>query len=88
LPPKVNPELANFGFLAEHDPLLVQIASAAEKACSSGPNTTLIKHREFVNSRFADHGVRQCRCEFIRTIRMPSGGAQINPSHAEPENDE
>ena len=36
----------NFGFLAEHDPLLVQIAAAAERAFASDPNTTLIKLRQ------------------------------------------
>lgn len=41
-----NPESTNFAFLAEHDPLFVQIASAAEKAFSSDPNTTLIKLRQ------------------------------------------
>jgi len=33
--PIENPESANFAFLAEHDPLFVQIASAAEKAFPS-----------------------------------------------------
>jgi len=36
----------NFGFLAEHDPLLEQIAAAAERAFASDPNTTLIKLRQ------------------------------------------
>lgn len=36
----------NFGFLAEHDPLFFQIASAAEHAFYSDPNTTLIKLRQ------------------------------------------
>ena len=39
-------ESTNFGFLAEHDTLFVQIASSAEKAFSSDPNTTLIKLRQ------------------------------------------
>jgi type I restriction enzyme, R subunit len=37
---------ANFGFLAEHDPLFVDLAKAAEQAFSSDPNTTLIKLRQ------------------------------------------
>ncbi|MGM0858881.1 MAG: type I restriction-modification system endonuclease [Pseudomonadota bacterium] len=37
---------ANFGFLAEHDALFVQLASAAEGAFASDPNTTLIKLRQ------------------------------------------
>ncbi|WHI45599.1 type I restriction-modification system endonuclease [Microbulbifer sp. VAAF005] len=36
----------NFAFLAEHDPLFVQLACAAERAFSSDPNTTLIKLRQ------------------------------------------
>ncbi|KFC84276.1 type I restriction-modification system endonuclease [Buttiauxella agrestis] len=36
----------NFSFLAEHDPLFLQIAAAAENAFSGDPNTTLIKLRQ------------------------------------------
>ncbi|PSL10832.1 type I restriction enzyme R subunit [Marinobacterium halophilum] len=36
----------NFHFLAEHDPLFVQLASAAEHTFASDPNTTLIKLRQ------------------------------------------
>ncbi|BBM01955.1 restriction endonuclease subunit S [Microbulbifer sp. GL-2] len=36
----------NFGFLAEHDALFVQLASSAERALYSAPNTTLIKLRQ------------------------------------------
>ncbi|CAA6828057.1 MAG: Type I restriction-modification system, restriction subunit R (EC [uncultured Thiotrichaceae bacterium] len=36
----------NFSFLKEHDPLFVELASAAERAFSSDPNTTLIKLRQ------------------------------------------
>lgn len=39
-------ESANFAFLAEHDALFVELASAAERAFSSDPNTTLIKLRQ------------------------------------------
>ncbi|WP_323750376.1 type I restriction-modification system endonuclease [Marinobacter sp.] len=41
----INPS-ANFAFLAEHEPLFVELASAAERAFSSDPNTTLIKLRQ------------------------------------------
>uniref|UniRef100_UPI00356A4A25 DUF4145 domain-containing protein n=1 Tax=Marinobacter sp. TaxID=50741 RepID=UPI00356A4A25 len=41
----INPP-ANFAFLAEHDPLFVELSSAAERAFSSDPNTTLIKLRQ------------------------------------------
>lgn len=37
----------NFSFLAEHDPLFVELAEAAERTFSSDPNTTLIKLRQF-----------------------------------------
>lgn len=43
---QIIPDTANFGFLAEHDPLFAQIATAAERAFSSDPNTTLIKLRQ------------------------------------------
>ncbi|WP_092032354.1 type I restriction-modification system endonuclease [Marinobacter sp. DSM 26671] len=36
----------NFGFLAEHDPLFVDLAESAERVFSSDPNTTLIKLRQ------------------------------------------
>lgn len=41
-----NNTSANFGFLAEHDELFVQLAAAAERAFASDPNTTLIKLRQ------------------------------------------
>lgn len=40
-----NPS-TNFAFLAEHDPLFVELAGTAERAFSSDPNTTLIKLRQ------------------------------------------
>jgi type I restriction enzyme R subunit len=39
-------EPSNFGFLAEHDALFVELASAAERAFAADPNTTLIKLRQ------------------------------------------
>lgn len=39
-------QTTNFGFLAEHDPLFVEIAQSAERAFASDPNTTLIKLRQ------------------------------------------
>ena len=44
--PTPHTQSQNFGFLAEHDPLFVQLAGAAEQAFSSDPNTTLIKLRQ------------------------------------------
>lgn len=40
------PITSNFGFIAEHDPLLAELAQAAERAFASDPNTTLIKLRQ------------------------------------------
>lgn len=37
---------SNFSFLSEHDPLFVELASAAEQAFISDPNTSLIKLRQ------------------------------------------
>ena len=37
---------SNFSFLAEHDPIFVELAKAAERSFSSDPNTTLIKLRQ------------------------------------------
>ncbi|MCD1587667.1 type I restriction-modification system endonuclease [Halomonas sp. IOP_14] len=39
-------QISNFGFLAEHDPLFVELALSAERAFASDPNTTLIKLRQ------------------------------------------
>lgn len=52
----------NFSFLAEHDPLFVEIASAAERAFSSDPNTTLIKLRQ-LGEALAQHLAALCGLE-------------------------
>lgn len=39
-------QTSNFGFLAEHDPLFVELTLSAERAFASDPNTTLIKLRQ------------------------------------------
>lgn len=39
-------QTSNFDFLAEHDPLFVELALSAERAFASDPNTTLIKLRQ------------------------------------------
>ncbi|MBU0808524.1 MAG: type I restriction-modification system endonuclease [Gammaproteobacteria bacterium] len=39
-------ERSNFAFLEEHDPIFLQLASTAEQAFASDPNTTLIKLRQ------------------------------------------
>ena len=48
------PESANFNFLKEHPPVFLQLASAAERAFSSDPNTTLIKLRQFAEAMAQD----------------------------------
>jgi len=40
------PRSSNFELLAEYDPVFLQLATAAEQAFSSDPNTTLIKLRQ------------------------------------------
>ncbi len=40
----------NFDFLAEHDPLFVELAAAAEHAFTNDPNTTLIKLRQLAEA--------------------------------------
>lgn len=36
----------NFSFLAEHDPVFLQLASTAEQVFAADPNTMLIKLRQ------------------------------------------
>jgi hypothetical protein len=38
---------SNFGFLSNHDPLFLELSTAAERAFACDPNTTLIKLRQF-----------------------------------------
>lgn len=58
-----NAVSANFNFLAEHDPLFVQIASAAENIFPSDPNTTLIKLRQ-LGEALAQHIAALAGIEF------------------------
>ena len=52
------PVFSNFEFLGEHDPVFLQIASAAERAFSSDPNTTLIKLRQLGEALAQDLAAR------------------------------
>ena len=52
----------NFGFLAVHDPLFVELAAAAERSFSSDPNTTLIKLRQ-LGEALAQHMAAQLGIE-------------------------
>lgn len=54
---------SNFDFLKEHDDLFWQLASSAECAFSSDPNTTLIKLRQLGEALAQDLGSR-CGVEF------------------------
>ncbi len=55
--------MSNFDFLGEHDPIFLQLASAAERAFSSDPNTTLIKLRQLGEALAQDIAAR-CGIEF------------------------
>lgn len=55
--------VSNFDFLKEHDPLFFQLASAAENAFASDPNTTLIKLRQLGEALAQDLAAR-CGVEF------------------------
>lgn len=55
--------ISNFDFLNEHDPLFVELASAAERAFASDPNTTLIKLRQLGEALAQDMAAR-CAIEF------------------------
>lgn len=44
----------NFGFLAAHDPIFLELASAAEQAFANDPNTTLIKLRQLAEALAQD----------------------------------
>ena len=52
------PESPNFHFLSEFDPIFLQIASAAEQAFASDPNTTLIKLRQLGEALAQDLAAR------------------------------
>lgn len=54
---------SNFGFLAEHDPLFVDIAQSAERAFAGDPNTTLIKLRQ-LGEALAQHLAARAGIEF------------------------
>ncbi|MBY0238816.1 MAG: type I restriction-modification system endonuclease [Burkholderiaceae bacterium] len=49
---------SNFGFLAEHSVLFVQLTTTAEQVFASDPNTTLIKLRQFGEAMAQDLAVR------------------------------
>lgn len=55
--------MSNFSFLDEHDPLFLQLASAAERAFASDPNTTLMKLRQLGEAIAQDLGAR-CGIDF------------------------
>ncbi|TVQ68024.1 MAG: type I restriction-modification system endonuclease [Oceanospirillales bacterium] len=54
---------SNFGFLAEHDALFLELAQAAERAFTSDPNTTLIKLRQ-LGEALAQHIAALAGIEF------------------------
>jgi type I restriction enzyme R subunit len=52
------PNSSNFEFLADYDPVFLQLATAAERAFSSDPNTTLIKLRQLGEALAQDFTAR------------------------------
>ncbi len=54
---------SNFSFLAEHDPLFLELAIGADRAFSSATNTTLIKLRQ-LGEAIAQHIAVLVRVEF------------------------
>ena len=52
------PDSANFSFLKDYDPIFLQLASAAEGAFASDPNTTLIKLRQLGEALAQDLAAR------------------------------
>ncbi|MCG7971869.1 MAG: type I restriction-modification system endonuclease [Candidatus Thiodiazotropha taylori] len=52
------PDSANFNFLSAYTPIFLQLASAAERAFSSDPNTTLIKLRQLGEALAQDLAAR------------------------------
>jgi len=59
----VPPESTNFDFLAEYDPLFVELAGTAERAFYSDPNITLIKLRQ-LGEAIAQHMAVNLGIEF------------------------
>ena len=54
----MEPEATNFEFLVEHDPVLLQLARAAERSFAGDPNTTLIKLRQLGEALAQDLAAR------------------------------
>ncbi len=52
------PPNSNFDFLNEHDPVFFQLGSAAERAFSGDPNTTVIKLRQLAEALAQDLAAR------------------------------
>jgi hypothetical protein len=67
----------NFSFLAEHDPVFVQLAAAAERSFISDPNTTLIKLRQLGEAIAQDLAAR---CN-IRFDERTNASQSFNPKY-------
>lgn len=79
-----NTNTVNFSFLVEHDELFVQLASAAERAFSSDPNTTLIKLRQ-LGEAIAQHIAALSGIEFDQLTTQADLLYKINRElHLEP----
>lgn len=54
----MNTTSQNFDFLAEHDPIFLQLASSAERNFTTDPNTTLVKARQLGEALAQDIATR------------------------------
>lgn len=70
-------QISNFSFLAEHDPLFVELACAAERAFVGDPNTTLIKLRQ-LGEAMAQHIAVLTGIEFDETTSQADLLYKIN----------
>lgn len=61
--------MSNFGFLKAHDPIFLKLATSAERAFSSDPNTTLIKLRQ-LGEAMAQDLATSCGVSFNEQTRQ------------------
>ena len=76
-PPNKSSDQSNFGFLQEHDPIFLQLASSAENTFASDPNTTLIKLRQLGEAMAQDIAAR-CGIEFDEQVSQADLLYRIN----------
>ena len=72
---------ANFEFLKDHDPLLLQLATTAESAFVPDPNTTLLKLRQLGEAMAQDIASRLGVEADERGEHCSGGGLDSNHCH-------